>query len=220
LVARRYLNRAEREQYETWNPRSRRARLLGRIAAKDALRAALWTDGQGALFPAEIPLANDERGAPYVVEGPAHGLPVSISHAEWLGVALVGERNGAPVGIDVELIAPRGETAMSAVLSPAERELLDAAYGPARADEGFARAWAAKEAVAKAAGTGLQGRPKELAITDIDGDRLEVSQRWVTTTVVSAPAQTNWNPTLVLNTIPAVTGAEKKRYSIAWTDRA
>jgi phosphopantetheinyl transferase len=220
LVARRYLNRAERAQYDGWNPRSQRARLLGRIAAKDALRSALWDAGHGALFPAEVPLANDERGAPYVPDGPARALPVSISHAEWLGVALVGVPNGPPVGIDVEMIAPRGDAARSAVLSPAEREVLDAAFGAARADEALTRAWAAKEAVAKAAGTGLQGRPKDLVISNIDGERFEVARRWVTTTVVSAPAQSNWDPNLVLNTIPAVTGAEQKRYTIGWTDRA
>jgi acyl transferase domain-containing protein len=220
FLAHRYLGAAERAEYETWNPRSQRLRLLGRIAAKDAVRAALWADGYGELFPAEIPLANDARGAPYVAAGPGAGLPVSISHAEWLGVALVGVPDGPAVGIDVELIAPRGETATAAVLTPAERELLDAAYESTQSDETLTRAWAAKEAVAKAAGTGFEGRPKDFVISNIEGQRLEVSGRWVTTRVVSAPAQLAWDPSLVLNTIPDVSETERKRYVIAWTDRA
>jgi acyl transferase domain-containing protein/phosphopantetheinyl transferase len=220
FLAYRYLGAEERAEYEASNPRKQRLRLLGRVAVKDAVRAALWADGHGELFPAEIPVANDARGKPYVASGPGAGLPVSISHAEWVGVALVGEPGGPPVGIDVELIAPRGETATTTVLSPAERELLDAAYGPTRPEEALTRAWAAKEAVAKAAGTGFEGRPKDFVISHVDAQRLLVSGRWVTTEVVSAPAQLTWDPRLVLNTIPAVKEAEQKRYVIAWTDRA
>ena len=66
----------------------------------------------------------------------------------------------------------------------------------------------------------MQGRPKDLVVSNVDGERIEVARRWVTTTVVSAPAQLNWDPNLVLNTITAVTGPEQKRYAIAWTDRA
>jgi phosphopantetheinyl transferase len=219
LMARRYLSGGERAQYETWNPRAQRLRLLGRVAAKDALRAALWAEGHDELYPAEVPLANDEHGAPHVVAGPATGLPVSIAHTEWLGVALVGTRGGPAVGIDAELVAPRGEAAIAAVLAPAERELIDARFGPARADEGFTRAWAAKEAVAKAAGTGLGGRPKDFVITDIDGDRIEVSGRWVVSTVVRAPAQSAWDASFAPNPDGVVTDAERKEYVIAWTDR-
>jgi phosphopantetheinyl transferase len=45
-----------------------------------------------------------------------------------------------------------------------------------------ARAWTAKEAVAKAAGTGLQGRPKDFVVREVDGDWTLVDDRWVHTT--------------------------------------
>ena len=220
LLARRYLSATERAQYETWNPRAQRLRLLGRVAAKDALRAALWAEGSAALYPAEVQLANDERGAPQVVAGPGVGMPLSIAHTEWLGVALVGARGGPPVGIDAELVAPRGEAAIAAVLSAAEREILDATFGGLRADEGFTRAWAAKEAVAKAAGTGLAGRPKDFVITDIDGDHIEVSGQWVISMMVSEPAQTKWDAGLAVSQVETVSDPARKEYAIAWTDRS
>jgi phosphopantetheinyl transferase len=132
---------------------------------------------------------------------------------------MVGPRNGPPVGIDAELVAPRGETAVAAVLSPAEREILEAAFGTARADETFTRAWGAKEAVAKAAGTGLAGRPKDFVITDADGDRILVSGRWVMSTVVPHPVQTNWDPSVAPNEVATVPDPKQKEYVIAWTDR-
>ena len=48
-------------------------------------------------------------------------------------------------------------------------------------DEWLTRFWSAKEAVGKARGTGLAGNPKGLAVTAVDGERIEVHGRWVHT---------------------------------------
>jgi len=49
LIMRRYLNAAERGEYEALNPRTQRQWLLGRMAAKDAVRRWLWA--RGLYFP-------------------------------------------------------------------------------------------------------------------------------------------------------------------------
>ncbi|NUK55644.1 polyketide synthase dehydratase domain-containing protein, partial [Streptomyces lunaelactis] len=87
LVMRRYLGAAERAVYEQRPPRARSAWLLGRIAAKDAVRQLLWDGGAGPLFPVEIPVGNDEHGRPRP-EGPlASGLSLSLAHKDRLAVA-------------------------------------------------------------------------------------------------------------------------------------
>ncbi|MFS8098536.1 acyltransferase domain-containing protein [Lentzea alba] len=71
LYVRKYLSALERADYERCSPRQQRQWLLGRIAAKDAVRAWLWEEGWGPLFPAEI-LVRDSGTGP-VVSG-LHGL--------------------------------------------------------------------------------------------------------------------------------------------------
>ena len=67
-----------------------------------------------------------------------------------------------PVGIDVEHIAPRGPEFEQIAFDQQERELLDR-FGDHR-DEGIARFWCAKEAVAKALGRGLVEGPQTLVV--------------------------------------------------------
>jgi acyl transferase domain-containing protein/phosphopantetheinyl transferase len=178
LSMRRYLVRAEREQYEAMTPNVQRQWLLGRIAAKDAVRLRAWAQAgeRRDLFPAEVRVANDDDGAP-LLQGVGAELHLSLAHTAWLGVALV--HDGGPVGIDVERIEPRPERFDALVMSAAEQALLPAGRNE---DEWRTRVWAAKEAAAKAARTGLEGNPKRWVLTALDGERLQVDGRWVQTT--------------------------------------
>ncbi|HXA59023.1 MAG TPA: 4'-phosphopantetheinyl transferase superfamily protein, partial [Streptosporangiaceae bacterium] len=166
LLMRQYLNATERAEYDRLTPRARNPWLLGRIAAKDAVRHRLWGHGHGPLFPAELTVRNDAAGRPEVI-GPFEApLTVSIAHTPELGVALV---RPAPLaaGIDIEADQERGGAAADIALTEGERALLDRV--------GFIRLWTAKEAAAKAAGTGLRGRPKDFVVTAADGDRMTVA---------------------------------------------
>ncbi|MET9415554.1 beta-ketoacyl synthase N-terminal-like domain-containing protein [Streptomyces klenkii] len=183
LVMRNHLGRAERHAYEQQPPRGRGQWLLGRIAVKDAVRQMLWEQGEGPVFPAEIQVGNDERGRPYVtgVHGRTlPGLEVSLAHCAETAVALVRHRGPCGpggVGIDVEEITERPVHLHEFALKPAERRLLASACSETGEPEAlwFTRFWAAKEAVAKAEGTGLRGRPRDFAVLGARPDGLVVT---------------------------------------------
>jgi phosphopantetheinyl transferase len=177
LIARRYLGATEREEYRTHAPRGRRHWLMGRIAAKDAVRRWLWARGAGPLFPAEVAIAANEHGRPLVNAPRPWKVCVSIAHSGDLAVAIAGEK---AVGIDVEIIEPRNPGLEMVALSARERALLDRAVSgvggdPERArSEAFTRFWAAKEAVSKAEGTGLAGRPTAFTVATVESDHMRI----------------------------------------------
>ncbi|MEV0277449.1 beta-ketoacyl synthase N-terminal-like domain-containing protein [Streptomyces sp. NPDC050610] len=177
LIMRNMLGSAERAQYERLSPVRRRHWLLGRIAAKDAVRGLLWREGAGEIYPAEIAVRNDESGRPlmYGVHGRVvDGITVSLAHCAETAVAIA--RRG-PCGIDVEEVADRPRSTVEAACCDAELEILDQVSVQGGAGSGalwFTRFWAAKEAVAKARGTGLRGRPADFRVVAADSDRLRV----------------------------------------------
>jgi acyl transferase domain-containing protein/phosphopantetheinyl transferase len=195
LIMRRYLSAAERADYQRRNPRAARQWLLGRIAVKDAVRQWLWNAGAGPVFPIEITVTNDPSGRPRVV-GPFTEPPeVSLAHTGSLAAALVGDPGcSRGVGIDIERIADRDGCTVAAILTDAERALIDKLCPPGPSRPGWVtRFWAAKEAVAKAAGTGLGGRPHRFVVERVDGERLLVAAgegaapRWIQTEVRTEP---------------------------------
>ncbi|MDQ4032848.1 MAG: polyketide synthase dehydratase domain-containing protein, partial [Actinomycetota bacterium] len=203
LIMRRYLSAAERAEYERRTPRAARQWLLGRIAVKDAVRQWLWDAGAGPVFPIEITVSNDPSGRPLVTGPFAEAPDVSLAHTGSLAAALAGAPGHPPgVGIDIEQITDRDDRTVAAILTDTERGLLDAlcSSDPARYSW-VTRFWAAKEAIAKAAGTGLGGRPHRFAVERVDGNRLLVAagegvpSRWVQTEA----------------------GNEPEPYAVAWT---
>ncbi|MGV9559670.1 beta-ketoacyl synthase N-terminal-like domain-containing protein [Streptomyces sp. NPDC003522] len=215
LIMRNSLAGPERARYAEHAPRGRRQWLLGRIAVKDAVRRWLWDRGEGPVFPAELRVHNDEVGRPYVTG--AHGrvlpqLDVSLAHCAEAGVAIVRPHTPWPgPGIDIEEVADRTPETLAAALGPDELRLLRAltSDGSPGGSEAwwFTRFWAAKEAVAKAEGTGLRGRPRDFTVLDAApaGDRLTVAGRLERSyTVHCAPAA---NPPRLPD----------RAYVVAWT---
>ncbi|MGA6158796.1 beta-ketoacyl synthase N-terminal-like domain-containing protein [Stenotrophomonas sp. NPDC087984] len=207
LIMRNVLGGAERDRYAGQPPTRKRRHLLGRIAAKDAVRRLLWAEGAGDIYPAEIALHNDAAGRPVVtgVHGRAigPGLTVSLAHSAEAAVALA--RRG-PCGIDLEEVTARPAAAVAAACGPEERALLarTVAAGDESEDLWFTRFWAAKEAVAKERGTGLRGRPQEYRVTAARPGLLRVEhagRAWeVRCDQVAAPA-----------------GLPERNYVVAWT---
>ncbi|MEU0838909.1 beta-ketoacyl synthase N-terminal-like domain-containing protein [Streptomyces sp. NPDC005962] len=211
LIMRNHLGGAERAEYGRRPPLGRRQWLLGRIAAKDAVRRWLWEQGEGPVFPAEIRVCDDEHGRPYAVGVHGRTLPpldLTLAHAAEAGVALVVPRRentqcgigiGTGIGIAIEEITDRDEAALAATFGPAERELL--ATAPAR----WATATAAKEAVAKAEGTGSQNT----TIVGADTSRLTVE--------VAAPGHRPRRYRVHCTTTANPSGLPGREYAVAWT---
>ncbi|MFF3336364.1 beta-ketoacyl synthase N-terminal-like domain-containing protein [Streptomyces sp. NPDC002888] len=213
LIMRNSLGGAERSEYAEHAPRGRRQWLLGRIAVKDAVRRWLWDHGEGPVWPAELRVHNDDLGRPYVTG--VHGrtpppLDVSLAHCAETGVAIVRPHTPGPgPGIDVEEVTDRSPETLAAALGADELRLLKDVSITTGDSEAlwFTRFWAAKEAVAKAEGTGFGGRPRDFAVLEVtpDGDRLTVSGRLERAyTVHCAPAA---NPP----------GLPERAYVVAWT---
>jgi phosphopantetheinyl transferase len=174
LMMRRYLGVDERARFEAIGARKRRGWLLGRIAIKDAVRQHLWARGDGPLWPVEIGVANDASGRPVLVGPRAGALRVSVAHKDDVAVAIVGD--GVDVGIDIEAIAARTDGFIETAFVASELALGD---GRDR-DDWLTRLWCAKEAVAKARGTGISD-PKRLIVRAVEGDRLQLDDHFVDT---------------------------------------
>nr|WP_264349567.1 MULTISPECIES: type I polyketide synthase [Streptomyces] len=140
LIMRNHLAGAERRAYERQAPRGRRQWLLGRIAAKDAVRQWLWARGEGPVFPAEIQVCEDPRGRPYVLGVHGRTLPA-------LDVALAGR---AEAGL--ALVVPRPPDRDRADSGPRPGIHIEEITGLDTAAQETAALRAAKEAVAKAEG--------------------------------------------------------------------
>lgn len=194
LVA-RWLTAAERQATERRGERGRAAHVAGRVAAKQAIQAHLTSLGFAELDPQRIEIGNDDRGCPVVAVRGARvatrHLRVTIAHGGTVAVAAAaqlppdraaGPDRGPGIGIDVEPVEPRSSRFERLTLGAAEQSLARVP-GDDR-DTWLTRLWAAKEAAAKATGRGLEGRPKAFAATEVDGERLLVADRWITTEVV------------------------------------
>lgn len=178
VIARHYLTEPEREHYEARSPLAQRQWLLGRIAAKDAVREWLWRHGAGALFPSEVLVTNGPGGAPMVHGAFGDSLSISLAHSGPLAVAAV--RCGAPVGIDVEQVVARSERFAHAAMCPEELRLVRP-----HGERELTQVWVAKEAVAKRTGRGLGGDPRQFQITQVELPTLSVGDVSVDTETVT-----------------------------------
>jgi len=173
-----YLVLSHRER-ETWRnlsgPQKRRTEwLLGRVAAKDAVRLFLKDHCGMELRPADIEIVTDEHGRP-TAQGPwTEGLKripiVSLAHSDGVAVAVAGDPgNGFGVGIDIERISQISKgTIKGLAFTARERELLSLVANRT-SDEWSLRLWCAKEAVAKALGRGMIGGPHAFVAQELDG---------------------------------------------------
>ncbi|WP_372515701.1 beta-ketoacyl synthase N-terminal-like domain-containing protein [Streptantibioticus ferralitis] len=225
LIMRNHLGGAERTEYERHPPHGRRQWLLGRIAAKDAVRQWLWDHDEGPVFPAEIRIHNDEHGRPYATGVHGRTLPaldVSLAHRAETGVALVvtrrsqGRADSPAPGIDIEEIADLTEQTLAVAFGTSEHKLIAAL----RAATGEAEAWwattfwAAKEAVAKAEGTGFRGRPRDFAVVEADVRAAPVRL------VVEAAAPTGRRRRYRVHSTGVANppGLPPREYIVAWTN--
>jgi phosphopantetheine--protein transferase-like protein len=193
-LARAYLAEPEVEAFEAMAGRARIPWLLGRVAAKDAVREHLVSRDFAPFDPTRIIVTNDTYGCPAVAVRGARlatrGIQISIAHKPTVGVAVAGRvrppaTSGgvAPlttgIGIDIESVERRPPSFADTILSPPERSLLTACGHDV--DLWLTRMWAVKEATAKATGLGLRGRPKDFEVDALEDERLRCCGRWIST---------------------------------------
>jgi acyl transferase domain-containing protein/phosphopantetheinyl transferase len=156
--------------------------LLGRCAAKDAVRTLIRRQFDVALYPADIEILPDGQGRPRVHGSWIQDLRVqpvvSISHSGGSAVALAALGVDQLVGIDIESLNPAREGFEVVAFNDQEREIVDALPSRER-PEWFLRLWCAKEALGKALGRGLSQGLKSLEVTQVqpESGRVQLSVR-------------------------------------------
>lgn len=171
-------------ELEVWlrlsGPEKRRMEwLLGRLAAKDAVRLFLKDQYQLKANPADIEITTDKHGRP-LAGGELIGkldcrLTISITHSGRSAAAVAGKcGNHLGVGIDMESVGQNHEGLERIALSAKEQMLLSAVPVSKR-EQWLLRLWCAKEAAAKALGRGMAGNPLNLFVQKIDAESGEVS---------------------------------------------
>ena len=134
----------------------RRRFLAGRALARGVVVGYLgWP-------PAEVTFALAASGKPYLCECGGPDLRFNLSHSGELVALAVAV--GDEVGIDIEAAAPgHADELVSIVLSGQELEAF-ARLPSMRRPAAFLRCWTRKEALLKAAGTGLACDPRLLTV--------------------------------------------------------
>lgn len=172
LLAHAMLSAREREAWLSLaeSPARSTEWLMGRIAIKESVRQWLLKIYGRSLYPADIEVATDEFGYPFVSglwqdEG-LTAPEVSLAHSGGFCLAAASPP-GSPVGVDLEWPGRLPEPGLVAgsFLAP-ERGFLDR-LRPAEREEGVLTLWCAKEAAAKCLGLGPDGRTQEFLV-DLD----------------------------------------------------
>lgn len=180
LLAHAILGNIERDEWRELSANANRKRewLLGRACIKEAVRHWVMQETGRILYPAEIIVLHDERGAPFVdgwwngelVEAP----DVSLSHDRCMALVAVTSHHHR-VGVDIEQVGriQQPELLQEAYTS-SEQSLLHGLDGEAMQDR-LLRIWCAKEAAAKYFSVGLQGNPALFEVS-FAGDNWELAQ--------------------------------------------
>jgi malonyl CoA-acyl carrier protein transacylase/phosphopantetheinyl transferase len=167
------LSRRERAIWHSLKaPERRRLEwLLGRIAAKDAVRDYLQRRFNLALPPADVEILPEQSGRPMVTGSWAGQVPrvplVSISHVDGAAVAVLADgEEVSGVGVDLERYGRIKPEMEKVAFSDRERTILDGLDGDDRQAWAL-RLWCAKEASAKAAGGEVSPVSAALAIDHV-----------------------------------------------------
>ena len=146
------------ERWQEWS--------LSRLAVKRAAAEILALNLNMRPEESSIEVCKDPNGAPYVAAREGWHVPnISISHVRAIGLG-AASTPGFAIGLDHELTNRIRDPKdfLETILSPEEASRI----APANDSETAVSLWSLKEAAAKAIGVGLQGRPQEFVLTDVD----------------------------------------------------
>lgn len=177
ILAHALLNFDERNEWLelTANIRHKREWLLGRACIKEAVRFWIFQQTGRLLYPSDIIVLHDEKGAPYVDGEWSNSLvpppEVSLSHDRRQSLAAVSPPQH-PVGVDTEYIGRiQHPEHLEGSLSANERKSLRSFdRNTYTLEEKMLRMWCAKEAASKYLGLGLQGIPEKFEVSFLHDD--------------------------------------------------
>lgn len=139
--------------------------VLGRLAAKQAIRELLRCTDEALHELSDIEIVRTRSGAPEcrILTSPGQQNPstsrvaLSISHAGAVAAAIASLADR--VGVDIEPLRDFGETTARAFLTEAEYAKLASIRDGEERRRYLTLAWCAKEAYLKAIGTGIRTHP-------------------------------------------------------------
>ncbi|MCC7532014.1 MAG: polyketide synthase dehydratase domain-containing protein [Candidatus Melainabacteria bacterium] len=148
--------------------------LLGRIAAKDAMRRLYQKTLNNPLPPLELSILPSQNGAPFVqshlLQSQGITTQISITHKDGYAVALArfaqGNASTLGYGIDYEPYSVREDGIERLMLNEEETHFISGA-SPEERNQILTRIWAAKESSAKALGTGIGGNPRKWTVQSL-----------------------------------------------------
>jgi phosphopantetheinyl transferase len=170
------------------NTPRRREWVLGRIAAKEAVKTLVARISAIELCPADIAIVTDENGRPWVSGEFINTLGwaplISITHKGDAVLAVAAHPQvGLNIGVDMEETVARDQDFAVLALTDSEKSMASLAP-PEKRDELIALLWAAKEAAAKASGLGLRNNPKSIEIRNatFNSEQVQATLLWISDT--------------------------------------
>lgn len=154
------LSRRERAEFDAMNGPAKRKMewVLGRCAAKDAVRMLVKEKYGVQLCAADVEISSDAKGRPVVggvwKERLKADPVVSITHTNGAAAAIAALGESRLPGIDLEFFGQRPDGFETIAFTDDERKWLGE-IPHAKREEWSLRLWCAKEAIAKALGHGL-----------------------------------------------------------------
>jgi len=150
-----------------------RPRIRARVESSLRRILARYVD----LDPASLPLHRTRLGRPFVADSDEHGIQLSLSHSESLG--LVAITRGHPVGIDLErLRSLRDPARLASRFFTDEEAAFVLAQDTADSLERFFYVWVRKEAYVKTCEGAVPRDMKRFAIHVSQGDSEGNAVRW------------------------------------------
>jgi len=158
--------------------------LLGRIAAKDAVRDYLQKRFHLTLHPTDVEILPDPSGRPVATGAWTNLVPrvplVSISHVDGAAVAVLTDGDDiSGVGVDLERCGRMTAEMENVAFTARERELLDGLKGDEQQSWAL-RVWCAKEALTKATGGDVSPVSSGLTVEEIHHHDGAVVMRYAT----------------------------------------
>lgn len=165
------LSAAERQNWQQLTaatPKRQAEWLLGRIAAKEAVRDFIAGRHGVHLSNADVTVTPKTTGQPLVTGRWAESYPaplVTIAHTEGVAVAVAADPAAhSGIGVDIQRVGSVAAEVEGLAFHDAERQLVN---GRERSKEWLARVWCAKEAVVKAV-AGMSLSPWDVEATDLN----------------------------------------------------